>query len=314
MGTNEKTSSAGDIAGGVETAVGGRRAASIMMDDRSGSAAKPEFRDHDGSGVTAEIGQDKLEVRTRGGANDQTDEEDLEGDLEDGAEGGEGDGSEAGEEQESGSAEDLGDFDPANAESVSKYETAFLTAEGGPNMEALMAEYGRNEEKGEGQLNEGTYAFLQDRFGLTLDQIKDFEADRKARRDADALGFHNAVTEAAGGSAVADLVAWGRTVYTPAQLKKYNADVQSGDPEVAAAAVALLKQRYDKANPPRAGVRPRRDVTANAGRKPTGVEPFKTQAEYRAANREARNSGDQAQLDLVRKRLKASPFYKHSGA
>ena len=144
--------------------------------------------------------------------------------------------------------------------------------------------------------------------------FRQWEADRKARRDAEALGFHNAITEAAAGTDVQTLVKWGKDGgYTPAQRKKFNADINSSDPEVAAAAVALLKQRYDRANPPRQGVRPQRDATANAGRKPTGVEGFKSQAEYRAANKEARNSGDQRQLDLVRKRLKASSFYKSGG-
>lgn len=312
MATNDKTSRS-ESSAGVDVSVGGQGSSAIIMDEVT-RTGRPAIRSHDGSGVKAEIGKDFVDVETRGGP--QTDEEAGEEDLEDNLDGDEGEGSEG--EEDAGDGEDLGEFDPANAESVEKFEAAYLTETGGPNLQKLMGEFDKNEQAGgEGGLNEGTYKFLEDRFGLTRDEIKDIEAGQKAKRDAQTTSYNVAVDEAGGGrDRVLKMVEWGKGGgYTAAQRARFSEAMKSGDPERAAEAVALLATRYEKATgdrpaSSRRGVSPARDVAAAGGKKGGAAEPFKNHAEYRIAFKEARTSNDPVKLDSVRKRLKASPFYR----
>lgn len=317
----------------METKVGSDPVTSIMMGDRTGPAV-PRPKTSSAAGVQATIDADGT-VRSKTGLGKQPAAEDTgdEGDdgLETEVEGDEDtpgadqtDDGEGGEADDDGGAADedaLPDYNPEDPATVEAYESRLLQNDGTPNLDAISAQWFKNAagDPTKGKLDEGTYEFLEGRYGLSREQIKELEAGQVARQSQGA----NAVYERAGGKPALDAaVAWGKQGgYTDAQRKRFNAAMNSGDPEAVADAVDALMSRYGKANPGRGRrpvppsaqgrsrpASPQRDVTE--GRRAPGVKGYASNAEYSAASRAARRSGDRVAMEETRKRLRASTWFK----
>ncbi len=212
-----------------------------------------------------------------------------------------------GKGDETADVEDLGAFDPNDADVATKFDEAYLTPENGPNLERLGAEW-----NAKGTLNDGTFEYLKDRFGLSKEQVNTIAAGQVALRDA-SLGRLHAL---AGNKETFDAaVAWGAKNYTPAQKAKFNATFGGSDGEAQAEATEALMARYRRANPrlarqtpPRRPAGPQRNVTEST--KPAmKVTPYANIDEYRADFRAARAAKDNKAVTDARRRLYASPFY-----
>jgi hypothetical protein len=301
-----------------ETSVSGDPTTSIMMGDPT-TRGKPKARRKDASASVAEIDQDGVHTRTGlGDPNGHSEDQDQLGQDDTESEGIPGEGGEGEDRGEEGETEGeaLPDYDPDDAEAVDAYEAAFLQDDGSPNLDRLTAEWFKNAngDPSKGGLNEGTYSFLQERYGLTREQIKEFEAGQVARQTQAQTQLY----ERAGGKERLDAaVKWGaQGGYTPAQRQRFNAAMNSGDPEVVADAVDALVARYERANPRarqpvrpqgRRPVSPQRDATRTAA--PQRVQGYASYAEYQAEARAARAAGDMQKLELTRKRLRASDWF-----
>jgi hypothetical protein len=294
---------------GIETGAGKRTGFSVDMGEGKGAKAKP----FGGDGVTAQFdpdGKGGTKVTTKVGLGGEP-EDDAAGGAQQPAEGTEPEGEEPGEGEDTS---DLGDYDPASEESVAAYDKRFTSGESGTlNMAALTQEWDAN--KGAG-LKDGTYAYLEDRFGIPKDVAKEVEQGLVAQRSM----AQAAIGQAAGGvERLTEMIAWGgKGGYTKAQIDKFNAVMAGTDQDAKLTEIAALSDRFSKATgKPHPGgrrkARPERDATDVA--KPSGgVQGFRDYTEYSKARREARNAnngrGDQAAIELVQKRLRASDWHK----
>lgn len=293
----------------VETKVARTPSTGVMMGEPG--QERPEVTRGDGAGVTATISNDEIKTRTGlpgGDEGDEPDDPDLLDDEEEGAD--EGEPGDEGSEDE-GSAEDLPEFDPSKPETVAAYEKAYLTEQGGPDLGKLGTEYWANAAKGKAELNEGTIKFLTDAFAVSEADVRTICDGLAARSELTTAAVH----EAAGGEArFKAMVEWGvKGGYTKTQRERFNAAMSSGDPEAMKDAVALLSTHYEKATGSgrpsnRRRASPARDAAAAAPAS-QGPAGFENPAEYRAAWKEARKSGDLASQNEVRRRLKASSWY-----
>lgn len=275
----------------VETGVVGDPSVSVDMGDGTETA---DAISNSGAGVIS----------------DPTDEE-LEGDL-DGGEGDEGSevdegstGEDAGEPGDDGEPlEDLGEF---SDETLEAYDTRYRGDNGELRLDILTREWDQNaagNEQGAGNLNEGTYQYLQETYGLSKAQVQDIERGQVAQRKL----YFSEVAQAAGGNEnLAAMVAWGKKAYSPAARKRFNEAYRSGDVERATEAVEALASRFNKANGkgPRRPVNPVRSATKNAGG-PGGpsVQGFASRDDWMAARKDAR--GDRKKEAEVQRKFRAS--------
>lgn len=307
----------GASASPVETKVSLSPTTSVMMGELG--ADKPKAKSSDGAGTSVDLEDGKVSVKT--GFGEEKEEEGDETKTEEGSKGeggeeGESGDSEGGEDtEESGdeSLEDLGEYDPASDEVVSKFDAAYRKDDGSLNVERISKEWAANAAKneGDGTLNEGTYAYLQDQLGIPKEYVKDIEAGLVAR----GAQMVNAMHERAGGKETFDAaLEWGRKGgYTKAQRDRFNKVLASGDQEAINDAIDALVVRHGKATgrrtpQQRRPASPQRDVTRTAAQ--TGVEGYPDYADYQKEFRAARKDNDQEKLNMVRKRLKASHWYK----
>lgn len=237
-----------------------------------------------------------------------TEGNDEEEDLEVETEGGDEDG-----DQDSGDVdvpEDLGEFDPADTE---KWDARYKGEDGKLNQEALSKEFWSNgNDESPGQLNEGTYAYLES-IGISKQMAKDVEAALVTQRDAtknkaekrdDALFARVADLTGDAQSApdvLKEALQWGKEGgYTEAQQKRFNAILKGSDEDARVEAVELLVTRFQSANGGATKQKPRlpkRDVTSGqAAPGGNGLKKFKDRAEARAAKKAAGNDPKARQL------------------
>lgn len=271
-----------------------------------------EGMDFEADGSVSRTGLDKSKPKEGTGGEDGDDAGD------------EGDATEETSEQ----PEDLGDWDPDNAETAEKFDARYFksTDDGSSelNMDAFASEVAANAAKEEGTpvLNEATYGWLKDRMGVSKDYADSIIKGQIALRKQAEDDFYGRV----GGKEVYDAkLAWAKDNYTADQKTRFNAAVQKGGAE-AEEAIELLNTRWEKAgnkapgakrDAGRKGVPPRRAVspgkTTTSAENPGGgggLKPFADADEHRHAMAEAQRSGDKAKIALVRKRLAASTFWK----
>jgi hypothetical protein len=270
--------------------VGGTSTSSIEM----GMGEDQKATTTDGQADIAEFGDDDVTTRHGLGEDEGADDTQDEG-------------------EQGGGAEDLGEFDPNNAEVVGKFEDTYIENDGSLNEQRLSEEWFKNSggDLSKGGLNESTYNFLQDRYGLSREQIKSIEEGQIARQRLALTTLH----DRAGGKANYDAaVEWGRKGgYTAAQRQRFNAAINSGDPDAAADAVEALMSRFSRATGRNVRIKgrrpatPVRDVTTE-GRPAGGNQGYATRADWQKEFREARESGDQKKLAEVRRKLAASPW------
>lgn len=190
----------------------------------------------------------------------------------------------------------LGDFDPANPDVVTKYDKAFFTDAGEMNFDRFTSEFDGNAKDGHpGKLNEGTYAYIAEKFGLPKDRVDDICEGLQAKREKITAAFFEPI----GGKPTWDkAIAWGSEKYTDAQKASLNAALKKGGQD-ALDARDLLITRFKGANPetPAAGTkvpqgRPRvtpRTVTERTGVSAPATEGFATPEEGQKALVAARN-------------------------
>lgn len=215
---------------------------------------------------------------------------------------------------------DLGEYNPADAATLAKYDAHYYTPEGSLNKDALTKEFWGNEGKG---LKEGTYAYLTDRLGVSKEFVQEVERGLVANQQGQVQAIAGRVHEMAGGKASYDAaMTWakGEGGYTKEQQARYDALSLKGGPDFDDAVLALVA-RHAAANPgaagralpnlrPRRAVSPARNATAGRGETPPGArsqaEAFADNRAYLAALREA--GQDRDKQAAVRDRLRASHF------
>lgn len=253
MADNEKkpTSGVGVRTTEVEASLGDdHNGLSIIMDNAGGS----EVRHEDAGRHTVDVGS-----KSQAAPEDDAAREQVEG------EGTEGDDN---QEQDNGSgdetAAELPGWDADKPEAVEAYTKRFTKDDGAAlNLDALSQHWWSSVKDGKldsGTLGDGTYAFLEAKFGLSKDQVKEIEAGQVSQRKAEG----SARVKAAGGpDALRKAVEWGaKGGYTPEQRKAFNAAFNGRDQTHAIEAVELLMARFEKAT--KTTVRPKNNSTANA--------------------------------------------------
>ncbi|MEW6121291.1 MAG: hypothetical protein AB1698_01660 [Pseudomonadota bacterium] len=265
---------------------------------------KPVATTEEERGFSQELDTKKAPTAAEAEADIPEDEE-----LDDGAEETPEDG---GDEETETAEEDLGEYDPENPE---KFDAAYFTKDGNLDISRLSAEYDANAAKGEDKagLNEETYKFLQDRLGLTKDDIKAIEAGQVALRNQ----RNEAIYAQAGGKERLDAaIKWGKEGgYTEAQRKRFTDTMNSGDRQAQEDAIEALMGRYDRAHGngrrvpagrPRRPSSPERSATQGSP-SATAKAGYATRDEWVKDYREARESGDPARLAEVDAKMRRSP-------
>lgn len=284
----------------VETGVSSDTSISIEMD-----GDKPVTRSPEG-GIAATPEQNLIEF-TEGGEGGDSDDLELEG-----TEGGDDEG-----ETESGDApDDLGDFDPEDAE---RWDAQYKGEDGKLNQDALSREFWANaNDDSPGSLNEGTYAYLES-LGISQAMAKDVEAalvtqknaaeNKSLNRDGELFALAGTLSGDAqnGDKVLAEALKWGKGGgYSKAQQKRFNDILKGSDQDARLEATELLLNRYlsaeGKSTKPAKPKLPGRDATNGRGvPSGSGLKPFASREEARAARKAAGNNTEARQL--VAKRL-----------
>lgn len=218
-------------------------------------------------------------------------------------------------------------FDEAKPEVLQAYDAKYAP-EGKLSMNALGGEFWANVGKAPDDpnagLNEETYRYLEQSFGLTKETVKQVEKGLRAAADLEVTAFNERV---GGKERYEAALEWGRTNYTPEQRTRFNALRDKGGPDFEDAVDALMA-RFGKATgnvgaapaqvanpnaPPRRRSTPERSVTQNAPAVPAGPTPYVSYEEYQrefraASNANGRGKPDNDKLAEVRARYAASPF------
>lgn len=314
----------------LDTQVGGTRVDTI--DTARDPKAKTVSTDVGGAGI--EFGTDGTTKRTGVEAafddnKDKAEEDELEADLKAGDEDDKVEDDDKGEDApaDETAPEPLPDFDPENAEVLAAYEARYFKEDGTINEDALGAIVAAKVEKGEApELGANEYAFLEKRFGLPKVIVDDHIQGKIALQAERERAFN----EALGGEAARPVkLDWAAKNYTDAQKERFKAAMQEGG-EAAREQIDLLNNRFEKAGgkvpapakgdaaktnlpapPPRRPLSPQKSTAAaeNPGGR-AGIVPFANAEEHRKAQAAAIASGDKTKIDLVRKRVAASTFWK----
>lgn len=212
----------------------------------------------------------------------------------------EGDGDEGGDE-DANKAEELGAFDPEDADSVAKYDAAYLK-DGQLDLEgALTAKFWANKEAGKEGLDDGDYAYLATK-GISKGTVKAIEAMAETNKEAakssvekqDLELFTIAADDKGenGPKRLQDALKWGKDgAYNADQQKRFNEVMNGKDFEAKKEAVELLINRWAKANPPPRPSLPGRDATKGQGKTAPSVKPFASRKEADAARKALKDSG-----------------------
>lgn len=217
-----------------------------------------------------------------------------------------------------------------------KYTIPAATEGGAPqlNLDAfndeVIANTVRDEATGEIvklDINPDSRAWLRDTYGLDDNGIDTYLAGKIAQGKAADEAAYSII----GSKEVFDAAyTWAKENYTQAQRDAYNEAAKKGDPVSREAQLALLKTRFEKANPDavtkkattevakaetvkapgRRAASPKANATsvpAGAGKAPEG---FKSQEDHATA--QAAAGSDPVKIAAVRARLRASKWYQDS--
>lgn len=218
----------------------------------------------------------------------------------------------AAEDDGEGGEEDLGAFDPEDADSVAKYDAKYLKEDGFLDLDGtLTKEFWDNSAAGKEGLNDDTYAYLEAR-GISKAQVKQIEAMAQTQKASDAEGVvksDNKLFEVAGGAdKLQAALKWGKDGgYTKEQQDRFNKITKGKDQAAKEEAVLALMARFEKANPVTKPKLPLRDGTKGQGQRAPSVKPFKDRAEMKAV-RDAIKQGDTKAWALYNARRSASTF------
>jgi hypothetical protein len=298
----------------VETRMGQDTVTSIELG--MGGAEKPTAKTQVSAGTTAEFDGSKVNIH-EGDNHD--------GNGTEGAQANEG-GEEAGNEggQEGGGGAQLPKFEESNADVVSQYEAAYINPETGePNVDALSQSWFKNASKDAngnwtGSLSDDDYAFLETK-GYSKGMVKQIEQGQVALLQQQEQAIYS---RAGGADKLQQALEWARKGgYSDEQKRRYNEVVvhRKGGADDRNDQIDLLMQRYSTATRkpgPQTRPTPRRSVTNNAGTATgqtggSGEQGYKDHAEWRKALAAAKDKP--AELETVRRKLKASSWYGQNG-
>lgn len=267
--------------------------ASVGIDAGDGSTA-PDAIANNGEGIIMEEGGLEAGLDEDNEGTQDADADDM-GDDGEGAEG---------SDDEGGELEDLGEY---SEDKVEEFDARYRGENGELRLDVLTKEWDANAAKAEGgvgALNEGTYKYIQDTYGLTKAQVQDIEAGQVAKRQV----FYSEVSKiVGGGDKLAEMMAWGREAYSPQARKRFNEAYKSGDIERASEAVEALAARFNRAkgNAPRRQANAPRSATSNAGGGQTPTAGgFATREEWQEARKAAK--GDPRKEAEVQRKFKRS--------
>jgi hypothetical protein len=203
-------------------------------------------------------------------------------------------------ETEEDDEEETPDVDPEvyNEEDKEAFDAKYKGEDGSLNKDILSKEFFDNQAAGKEGLNESTYQYLVTQ-GIPRDFAKDVEKAMQAQlameQQASASEDYALFEVAGGADKLGEALKWGKeTGYSKEQQDRFNKVMKGKDKEAKAEAVEALMARYSRR--PEAKVEeqrkakprvPVRDATKNNVRKPQGIKPFSTRAEYRAARKAA---------------------------
>lgn len=295
------TSGVGVKTTAVESSWGANDGMSLTMDDRGGADLSAEHQGtqsidvgtaHKAGGDTKPEPQDDQQLQTEETGEEQQQEEKPEG--------------------EEPAGELPAEYDPANAETVKAYEKAFTKDDGKAlNLDALSQQWWGSVKDGNidgGTLTDGTYKFLENKFGLSQTEVKEIEAGQVAQRKAERGQLF---TLAGGFDKYEAAVKWGASGgYNEAQRKAFNEAINGRDRAKAAEAVELLVARFGKASG--TGVSPKKNTTANAtpgGNGKANPDVFRNRDEWQAAIKAA--GSDVKQRQAVSDKFRRSPGAKN---
>lgn len=322
----------------IETQVGNKPSTSVSLgEDNKMRAQRPAQE-----GIEANFSNG--EVTTRQTTTDEADAEDNPDDETDEGAEPEGEKPEAEGEDKEGeddaAPEDLPEFNADDEAVIEKYDERFYSeVDGKPvlNMETLGDEVYRNSQKkgpngedGTPALNEGTYAYLEARLGITKEVADDYIAGQIAKK---AVAEDNFYKSAGGKEQWESQVAWGKANYTDAQKKRFNEvmTAKNPDPEAVQEQIDLLNARAVKGGwkpgkaksddpapetkkgllgAPRAKrmASPEKSAAGSEVRAAGSAKGYANNEEYVAALKAA--GSDPAKQATVRANLKASAFWK----
>lgn len=273
---------------------------------------------------------------------EQQQQEEEEGDADNEHE--EGSKGEDGEEEDIEAQIDPGEWNPEDPEVAEKFAKRYWKKDEngddrlninafGPELQASIA---RGDERPD--ISKGGRAWLKDTLGLSDQAIDQQIAGSMALR----AQYREKLFQPFGGEEGYNAhFEWAKENYTDVQKARFDAAIKPGaDPALLEEQMDLLKARAEKAGlkstTKKAGdnnsnddlpgrqygpkgkrrpVSPKRSATGKTTPNTSGgVEPFQTLEEHRKAQDAAMASGDPKQVDLVRKRLRASPKLWKPGA
>lgn len=272
----------------VQTEKGTKPGASITMGDPY-TESKPVVTDAEANSQSVQF--DDYEKPVKEDDNPATDDNDSEDesdkqtptDTDDDVDQGEGD------EQEGDT-----ESDALTEQQSSEISERILDGDSGQlNKDALTAEFDANEGKG---LNDDTYKFLAEKFGVSKEMAQDIEAGLISKRSEAVTQSSQAMFDVAGGpDALAKALEWGKNGgYNEAEQKRFNDVTKGSDQDAQSDAVGSLMYRYNKSNPTKVDTtKPQRDITQGASQvspQANSLKPFESRADYRVAMRKAKNN------------------------
>lgn len=231
---------------------------------------------------------------------------------------------------------DPGEWNPEDEATVAKFNARYWKKDEAGNetlnLEAFNPELAENLKAGKADISKGGREYLKATLGLSdavIDQHIKGVINTQAAEDA---AWYSAV----GGKEVYEAkLAWAKTGYTAEQKARFNAALKSGNKDVIMEQVELLNTRFAAgggkvpkaasegggAAPPKfgppgkrsgGGVSPQRSATSgSAAGKGTGdIKPFESADEHAKALDAAIKSKDTKAVEEVRRRLKASTFWR----
>lgn len=257
----------------------------------------------------AEIDADLAVQEAEDGAEPGNDAEDTTASGDDGAQ------TEPSEESAEDPA-DLPDYNVDDEAVIAKYDEKYLKHDEKGNaildLDAFNAELNANYAEGKLDINEGSRQWVKDTFGVDDKAIDLYLQGLKTEADK----IDNERYDQVGGKDAWDgLIEWGKANYTQEQQKRFNEAVHKGGEE-AKEQIELLKARAGGTSQgKRPGLRNRRPSSpaksAGGSSAPVSkVEPFATPEDHRVAMVEAEASNNLAKVEEVRKRLRASSWFK----
>lgn len=235
----------------LEVSVGGGNTLSgdFMSPGQDGNAPAPKVTERSADGTGMDFNPDGTVESTAQPPAQPAGEEPKPGEGEDTAAPEDGaeeaaEGEQEGAEEE---AKELPSWDPENEEAAKAWDERFFPGDGTTlNTEGFAAELEANmsKEGGKAELNADSYAYLNDRLGVSKDYVDQIIAGQLAVRAQNKATFEGMAGDMDVYNAKVD---WGTQNFTAAQKEAFNAALASGDVSAVQEQLDLLDVRMTRA-------------------------------------------------------------------